>query len=137
LKEAGKLAESDRYYGTGKRKNAVARVWLQAGTGVITINGKPAEDYLHRVTLTEIIQQPLLATELRDQLDVVADCAGGGIAGQAGAVRHGIAKALVVMNVELRGVLGPLGLLTRDPRVKERKHAGRHRARRGKQFSKR
>ena len=131
------MAESDRYYGTGKRKNAVARVWLQPGTGVITINGKTAEEYLHRITLTERIQQPLLAAEMRERLDVVADCSGGGIAGQAGALRHGIAKALVVMNGELRGVLGPLGLLTRDPRVKERKHAGRRRARRGKQFSKR
>jgi small subunit ribosomal protein S9 len=131
------LAQLERYYGTGKRKNAVARVWLQAGTGTITINGKTAEEYLHRITLTERIQQPLLAAEMRERLDVVADCSGGGIAGQAGALRHGIAKALVAMNGELRGVLGPLGLLTRDPRVKERKHAGRHRARRGKQFSKR
>ncbi|NLO73206.1 MAG: 30S ribosomal protein S9 [candidate division WS1 bacterium] len=137
MKEADKLADAVRFYGTGKRKDAVARVWLQPGTGVITINGKPAQEYLHRITLTEMVEQPLRVTQTREQLDVVADCSGGGIVGQAGAVRHGIAKALVTMNAELRGILGPAGLLTRDPRVKERKHAGRRRARRGKQFSKR
>jgi len=126
-----------RYYGTGKRKNSVARVWIQPGTGQITINGKPAEEYLHRVELSAMVEQPLLVTQTRSQLDVIAHVLGGGITGQAGAVRHGIAKALVGMNEELRGTLSPSGLLTRDPRVKERKHAGKRGARRGKQFSKR
>ena len=131
------MADAVRFYGTGKRKGAVARVWLQAGTGAITVNGKTVQDYLHRDALTQLVEEPLHVTETRETVDVVADLAGGGIAGQAGALRHGIAKALVVMNAEFRGVLGPVGLLTRDPRVKERKHAGCHRARRGKQFSKR
>lgn len=131
------MASSVRYYGTGKRKNSVARVWIQPGTGQITINGKPAEEYLHRVKLSAMVEQPLLATQTRSQLDVIAHVLGGGITGQAGAVRHGIAKALVGMNEELRGTLSPSGLLTRDPRVKERKHAGKRGARRGKQFSKR
>jgi len=131
------LASSVRYYGTGKRKNSVARVWIQPGTGQITINGKPAEEYLHRVELSAMVEQPLLVTQTRSQLDVIAHVLGGGITGQAGAVRHGIAKALVGMNEELRGTLSPSGLLTRDPRVKERKHAGKRGARRGKQFSKR
>ena len=137
MKEAGKLAQAVRFYGTGKRKGAVARVWLQAGTGAITVNGKTVQDYLHRDALTQLAEEPLHVTETRETVDVIADLSGGGIAGQAGALRHGIAKALVVMNAEFRGVLGPVGLLTRDPRVKERKHAGFHRARRGKQFSKR
>ncbi len=131
------MAASTRPYGTGKRKDAVARVWLQPGTGKITINGKDAMEYLHRIKLVNMVEEPLLLTQTRDSLDVVADASGGGIAGQAGAVRHGIAKALVDLDAEHRGRLGPSGLLTRDPRVKERKHAGRHRARRGKQFSKR
>ncbi len=131
------MASSVRYYGTGKRKNSVARVWIQPGTGQITINGKPAEEYLHRVELSAMVEQPLLVTQTRSQLDVIAHVLGGGITGQAGAVRHGIAKALVGMNEELRGTLSPSGLLTRDPRVKERKHAGKRGARRGKQFSKR
>lgn len=126
-----------RYYGTGKRKNSVARVWIQPGSGQITINGQSAEEYFHRVKLLEMVEQPLALTQTRSQLDVIIDASGGGITGQAGAVRHGIAKALVGMSEELRGMLGPSGLLTRDPRVKERKHAGKRRARRGKQFSKR
>ena len=131
------MAASNRPYGTGKRKGAVARVWLQPGTGKITINGKDAPDYLHRLKLVNMVEEPLRITATRESLDMIADVAGGGIAGQGGAVRHGIAKALVDMDVDYRGKLGPSGLLTRDPRVKERKHAGRHRARRGKQFSKR
>jgi small subunit ribosomal protein S9 len=124
-------------YGTGKRKNAIARVWLQQGSGEIMINGQPAAEYLHRLKLTRIVERPLELVGLRDNLNVRADVSGGGIAGQAGAVRLGIAKALVEMNEEYRSTLGPSGMLTRDPRVKERKHAGRRRARRGKQFSKR
>ncbi len=131
------MAAEARFYGTGKRKDAVARVWVQSGSGKITINGKDAAEYLSRVGLVAMVEQPLVLTGTRDRLDVVADASGGGIAGQAGAVRHGIAKALVAMDAAYRAVLGPSGLLTRDQRVKERKHAGRHRARRGKQFSKR
>lgn len=131
------MAAEVRYYGTGKRKNAVARVWVQSGSGKITINGKDAAEYLSRVWLLDMVEQPLKLIGLRDRVDVIADVSGGGIAGQAGAVRHGIAKALVAMDAGYRAVLGPSGLLTRDPRVKERKHAGRRRARRGKQFSKR
>ena len=115
----------------------MARVWLQPGSGKITINGKDAPEYLHRLKLVLMVEEPQHITATSETLDVVADVAGGGIAGQAGAVRHGIAKALVDMDVDYRSKLGPSGLLTRDPRVKERKHAGRHRARRGKQFSKR
>lgn len=126
-----------RHYGTGRRKDAVARVWIQAGTGNISVNGKTVADYFHRAKLTEMVSAPLVATERTDKIDVIAYAAGGGIAGQAGALRHGIAKALVAMQEDLRSALGPLGLLTRDPRVKERKHAGFRRARRGKQFSKR
>jgi small subunit ribosomal protein S9 len=128
---------SEVNYGTGKRKNAIARVWLEKGTGEITINGDSAVDYLHRLKLTRIVERPLELLGLRESLNVKADVSGGGIAGQAGAVRLGIAKALVDMNEEYRSTLGPAGMLTRDPRVKERKHAGRRRARRGKQFSKR
>ncbi len=124
-------------YGTGRRKDAIARVWIKPGTGEITINGRPYTDYLHRTQLEQMVVQPLQVTETAGQYDVKAMVKGGGISGQAGAVRHGIAKALVDLNEEYRGLLGPSGLLTRDPRVKERKHAGRHRARRGKQFSKR
>ena len=124
-------------YGTGRRKEAVARVWLRPGTGVITVNGLSPADYLVRDRLVQEILQPLRATGKVETFDVRALVAGGGKTGQAGAIRHGIAKALVDAEGENRGLLGPLGLLTRDPRVKERKHAGRRRARRGKQFSKR
>jgi small subunit ribosomal protein S9 len=130
------LAE-ERYYGTGRRKDAVAKVWIKRGTGTITVNGKSVADYFHRPKLEEMVTQPLVATETSEQLDVIAFALGGGIAGQAGALRHGIAKALCVLDEQYRSTLGPEGLLTRDPRVKERKHAGFRRARRGKQFSKR
>jgi len=124
-------------YGTGRRKEAVARVWVRPGTGVITINGQEPREYLCRERLVEDIMQPLRAMGDANAYDVKALVKGGGMTGQAGAVRHGIAKALVDANVENRGILGPLGLLTRDPRMKERKHAGKRRARRAKQFSKR
>ena len=124
-------------YGTGKRKDAVAKVWLMPGAGENTINGEGAREYLKRDTLNQMVDQPLKATENADQYHAVCKVQGGGLTGQAGAVRHGIAKALVDMDVALRGILGPAGLLTRDPRVKERKHAGFRKARRGKQFSKR
>ena len=129
--------EQQRFYGTGKRKDAVARVWIMPGTGRITINGKPYREYLQRAGLEQTVLQPLIAAEVADRYDVKAYVHGGGVAGQAGAVRHGIAKALVVEDEDRRAILGSAGLLTRDPRVKERKHAGFRRARRGKQFSKR
>lgn len=127
----------ERFYGTGKRKDAVARVWLQPGTGEMTVNGQPAAEYLHRTALEIMMNQPFVVTDTEGAYDVKAFVKGGGIAGQAGALRHGIAKALVQADEARRSVLGAAGLMTRDPRVKERKHAGFRRARRGKQFSKR
>jgi len=127
----------ERFYGTGKRKDAVARVWLQPGTGEMTVNGQPAAEYLHRTALEIMMNQPFVVTNTEGAYDVKAFVKGGGIAGQAGALRHGIAKALVQADEARRSVLGAAGLMTRDPRVKERKHAGFRRARRGKQFSKR
>jgi small subunit ribosomal protein S9 len=124
-------------YGTGRRKDAVARVWVKPGTGTITINGLTPLGYLNRDRLVQEILQPLRAVGAEESLDVKALVKGGGKTGQAGAVRHGISKALIQGEPENRGTLGPLGLLTRDPRVKERKHAGFRRARRAKQFSKR
>jgi len=132
-----KLAEQEQYYGTGKRKSATARVWLTPGSGQITINSQTPSEYLHRQKLEEVILQPFRATQTLGEYDVMAKTKGGGIAGQAAAIRHGIAKALVETDEGFRAILGPLGLLTRDPRVKERKHSGFRRARRGKQFSKR
>ncbi|MFQ6097389.1 MAG: 30S ribosomal protein S9 [Armatimonadota bacterium] len=125
------------YYGTGHRKDATARVWIMPGTGEITINGKPMSEFFGRRTLEGLVSEPFVITDTLGQYDVRAKTRGGGIAGQAGAVRHGIARALVMANPELRTILRRTGLLTRDPRVKERKKAGRHRARRAKQFSKR
>jgi len=131
------LAEQVRYYATGHRKNATAKVWLTAGEGNITINGKPAREYLGRPTLETLVREPLEAVEVAGKYDVTAVAMGGGIAGQAGAVRHGIAKALVLADPDLRTPLRRMGFLTRDPRVKERKKYGRKRARRAFQFSKR
>ena len=127
----------NRYYGTGKRKDAVARVWILPGSGLVTINDRPADKYLGRAVLSRLIQQPFEGTDTAGRIDVVAHCKGGGISGQAGAVRHGISKALIEADPELRPRLRRIGLLTRDPRVKERKKYGRKRARRGFQFSKR
>lgn len=131
------MAEGTRYYGTGKRKNAVARVWLAPGSGTVTINDRVADKYLGRRVLSRLIQQPFEVTDTTGRFDVVAHCKGGGISGQAGAIRHGISKALLEVDPELRPRLRRTGLLTRDPRVKERKKYGRKRARRGFQFSKR
>ncbi|HUU54821.1 MAG TPA: 30S ribosomal protein S9 [Armatimonadota bacterium] len=125
------------YYATGHRKNATAKVWLQPGQGRITVNGKPLRDYLCRPTLELIVRLPLQLIDRSAEMDVRAQCLGGGIAGQAGALRHGIAKALVVMDESLRPTMRRAGLLTRDSRVKERKKYGRKRARRGFQFKKR
>ncbi len=125
------------YYATGHRKNAIAKVWLQPGQGEITVNGRPLSDYVCRPTLELIVRSPLHAVERAAEFDVRAQCLGGGISGQAGALRHGIAKALLQVDESLRPVLRRAGFLTRDPRVKERKKYGRKRARRGFQFKKR
>lgn len=130
------MEETARYYATGHRKNATAKVWLTPGEGIITINGRPMSEYLGRKTLEMIIQQPFEAVDAVGKYDVTAQALGGGIAGQAGAVRHGISKALLEVG-DTRPVLRKHGFLTRDPRVKERKKYGRKRARRGFQFSKR
>jgi small subunit ribosomal protein S9 len=125
------------YYGTGHRKNATAKVWLVPGTGIITVNSRPSTQYFGRSSLDFIVQQPFNATDTGGRFDVKVTALGGGISGQAGAVRHGIAKALIEADPEFRPVLRRLGLLTRDPRVKESKKYGRKRARRAHQFSKR
>ena len=126
------------FYGTGRRKSSVARVRLVEGTGKITINGKDIEEYLDIETLKVIVKQPLVATNTLDKYDVIAKVTGGGISGQAGAVRHGIARALLESNsTEYRPTLKAAGFLTRDARMKERKKYGLKKARKAPQFSKR
>ncbi|WP_075216674.1 30S ribosomal protein S9 [Mongoliimonas terrestris] len=132
-----KLDKFGRAYATGKRKDAVARVWVKPGTGKITVNDKDFTAYFGRPVLQMIVQQPIFATSRDGQFDVVATVAGGGLSGQAGALRHGISKALTYYEPGLRGVLKKLGFLTRDSRVVERKKYGRRKARRSFQFSKR
>ena len=132
-----KLDKQGRAYATGKRKNAVARVWIKPGGGVITVNTKPVETFFARPVLRMMIQQPLVAANRQGQYDVVCTVSGGGLSGQAGAVRHGISKALTYFEPELRTPLKRGGFLTRDPRVVERKKYGRAKARRSFQFSKR
>jgi len=125
-------------YGTGRRKSSVARVHLfQNGTGSITINGRDIDDYFGLETLKLIVRQPLVATEQVGKVDIVATVTGGGVTGQAGAIRHGIARALLLVNEEYRSTLKAAGFLTRDPRMKERKKYGLKAARRAPQFSKR
>ena len=126
-----------RSYATGKRKDAVARVWLKQGPGSIIINGKSSDDYFARPVLRMLINQPLVASDRKEQFDVICSVTGGGLSGQAGAVRHGISKALVLFEPELKKVLKSGGFLTRDSRVVERKKYGRRKARRSFQFSKR
>ena len=125
------------FYGTGRRKKSVARVRLYPGTGAITINGRDVDDYFGLETLKLIMNQPFEVTETMGKYDVVANVVGGGISGQAGAIRHGIARALLVADEANRGVLKAAGFLTRDPRMKERKKYGLKAARRAPQFSKR
>lgn len=125
------------YLATGKRKNAVARVRLKSGTGRIMVNGKDAKEYFRRESALPYIEQPLELTESLGKLDVYANIRGGGLSGQAGALRHGISRALLEMNPDLRSVLKRAGLVTRDPRAKERKKYGLAGARRAYQFSKR
>ncbi len=131
------LAAGARYTATGKRKTGVARVILKPGTGTYTINGKTLEDFFPRETLQRIIRQPLEAVGYEVRMDVVARMHGGGVSAQAGALRHGISKALLEADPNLRGELKRRGFLTRDPRVKERKKAGLKKARKRPQFSKR
>jgi small subunit ribosomal protein S9 len=132
-----KLDKQGRAYATGKRKDAVARVWIKTGGGKIVINDRPVESYFARPVLRMMIQQPLVASNRQGQYDVVCTVSGGGLSGQAGAVRHGLSKALLRYEPDLRPVLKRGGFLTRDPRVVERKKYGRAKARRSFQFSKR
>ncbi len=131
------MAEKIYYHGTGRRKNAIARVRLTAGKGKITVNGKSLDDYFGVETLKVIVKQPLTVTNTLSKYDVIASVTGGGYTGQAGAVRHGIARALNEANVEFRPILKSNGFLTRDPRMKERKKYGLKKARKAPQFSKR
>ncbi|HEV2366082.1 MAG TPA: 30S ribosomal protein S9 [Caulobacteraceae bacterium] len=132
-----KIDKQGRAYATGKRKNAVARVWLKPGRGLITVNGRGQEEYFARPVLRMMIAQPLRVADRLGQFDVVATVRGSGLSGQAGAVRHGISKALTNYEPALRAVLKPHGFLTRDPRIVERKKYGKAKARRSFQFSKR
>ena len=126
-----------KYYGTGRRKSSVARVYLVPGTGKITINKRDIDEYLGLETLKVVVRQPLVATETVDKFDVIVTVKGGGYTGQAGAIRHGIARALLQVDGEYRPTLKAAGFLTRDPRMKERKKYGLKAARRAPQFSKR
>ena len=126
------------FYGTGRRKSSVARVRVyENGTGSIIVNGRDIDEYFGLDTLKLIVRQPLVTTELVDKVDVVVSVCGGGVSGQAGAIRHGIARALLTVNPEFRASLKAAGFLTRDPRMKERKKYGLKAARRAPQFSKR
>jgi small subunit ribosomal protein S9 len=136
-KHVQKLDKLGRAYATGKRKDAVARVWIKPGSGKITVNGRTSEVYFARPVLRLILNQPLQLSNRVGQYDVLVNVVGGGLSGQAGAVRHGLAKALTYYEPDLRGVLKKEGLLTRDSRVVERKKYGRAKARRSFQFSKR
>ena len=127
----------NKFYGTGRRKSSVARVYLVPGTGKITINKKDIDAYLPLETLKVVVRQPLEATETTDKFDVLVNVKGGGLTGQAGAIRHGISRALLEVDADYRPVLKKAGFLTRDPRMKERKKSGLKKARRAPQFSKR
>lgn len=132
-----KLDAKGRAYATGRRKNAIARVWVKRGAGKITVNGKAINIYFARPVLQMLVQQPMVTALRRDQIDVDCTVVGGGLSGQAGAVRHGLARALTNFEPELRPILKKNGFLTRDPRAVERKKYGRAKARRSFQFSKR
>lgn len=125
------------YYGTGRRKSAVARVFLAKGNGQITVNGKPLDQYFARETGRMVVRQPLALTEHLESFDIMVNVTGGGETGQAGAVRHGITRALIDYDATLKSVLSQAGFVTRDAREVERKKVGLHSARRAKQFSKR
>ena len=126
-----------RYYGTGRRKSSVARVYLVPGTGKVTINKRDMDEYFGLETLKLIVRQPLVLTETAEKYDVITTVRGGGFTGQAGAIRHGISRALLEVDGDLRPALKKAGFLTRDPRMKERKKYGLKAARRAPQFSKR
>ncbi len=132
-----KLDKQGRAYATGKRKNAVARVWIKPGSGKIVVNTKVVEQFFARPVLRMMIQQPLVATNRNGQYDVICTVSGGGLSGQAGAVRHGLSKALTYFEPELRGALKKGGFLTRDAREKESKKYGLKKARKAPQYSKR
>jgi small subunit ribosomal protein S9 len=136
-KHVQKIDAQGRAYATGKRKDAVARVWIKPGSGKIVVNDRPVDVYFARPVLRMILRQPLQVASREDQYDIIATVAGGGLSGQAGAVRHGLSKALTYYEPELRAPLKKEGFLTRDPRVVERKKYGRKKARRSFQFSKR
>ncbi len=131
------MVQTEVYIGTGRRKRSLARVRLAKGTGRFSVNGRSLEDYFGRETLTMIIKQPLEETKTVGSFDIYANVSGGGASGQAGALRHGIARALLLYNPELRSILRRGGFLTRDPRMKERKKYGQRGARARFQFSKR
>jgi small subunit ribosomal protein S9 len=126
-----------RFYGTGRRKSSIARVWLKPGSGIITVNDKSLDDYFGRETSKMVVKQPLEFTENADKFDIYVTVKGGGDSGQAGAIKHGITKALLEVDGALRGVLKKAGFITRDSRVKERKKYGKKAARASFQFSKR
>ncbi len=128
---------SEAYYGTGKRKTSVARTWLKPGSGGITVNKRSLDDYFGRETAKMIVEQPLVLTDTHGKFDVNVNVSGGGISGQASAIRHGITKALLQVNPEFRPVLKKAGFVTRDPRIKERKKYGQKGARARFQYSKR
>ena len=131
------MANAAKFYGTGRRKKSIARVYLTPGKGDIVINKRPIDEYFGLETLKVIVRQPMVATETVDKYDVLVNVHGGGYTGQAGAIRHGIARALLQVDADFRPVLKKAGFLTRDPRMKERKKYGLKAARRAPQFSKR
>lgn len=131
------MAKTDKYYGTGRRKSSVARVYLTPGKGDVIINKRNMDDYFGLETLKVIVRQPFVATGTTEKFDVLVNVRGGGYTGQAGAIRHGIARALLQVDSEYRPLLKKEGFLTRDPRMKERKKYGLKKARRAPQFSKR
>ncbi|HWN42362.1 MAG TPA: 30S ribosomal protein S9 [Thermoanaerobaculia bacterium] len=131
------VANDTQYYGTGRRKTAAARVYLRPGAGNVKVNGRSIDTYFPNEVLKMVIKQPLMLTETTERFDIIVSVAGGGSAGQAGAIRHGISRALLQFNIELRDRLKSAGLLTRDPRKKERKKYGQKGARARFQFSKR
>ena len=131
------MAKQERYYATGRRKTSIARTWITAGSGVITINKRPMDEYFGRPTLSMIVRQPFEVTGVSDKFDVMVNVCGGGIAGQAGAIKHSISRALLEADPDLRSPLKKAGFLTRDARKKERKKYGLRGARARFQYSKR
>ncbi|MHB8067168.1 MAG: 30S ribosomal protein S9 [Desulfobaccales bacterium] len=130
-------ASANNIQATGKRKSAIARIYLRPGTGRIVVNQRAFEDYFPMETTRNLVRQPLNVVNAGAELDILINVMGGGLEGQAGAIRHGLSRALVTLNAEFRGALKKAGFLTRDPRIKERKKYGRRGARRGCQYSKR